>query len=126
MTRIAGSVSLFLGLGFGLPCVFAIRHFAQTGELWTFMGFPTYGNGPFERIGVQTNTELLVAFLLVCIAEAAVGLMLWAGTPYAPIVSYALLPFELAFWIGFALPLGPLLGIARTGLLVLARPSVTA
>ena len=126
MTRIAGSVSLFLGLGFGLPCVFAIRHFAQTGGVWTFMGFPTYGNGPFERIGVQTSTALLVAFLLVCIAEVAVGLMLWAGTPYAPIVSYALLPFELAFWIGFALPLGPVLGIARTGLLTLARPSVTA
>lgn len=37
MTQIAGSVSLFLGLGFGLPCVFAIRHFAQTGEVldWT-------------------------------------------------------------------------------------------
>lgn len=84
------------------------------------MGFPTYGNGPFERIGVQTNTALLVAFLLVCIAEVALGLMLWAGTPYAPIVSHALLPFEFAFWIGFALPLGPLLGIARTGLLILA------
>jgi hypothetical protein len=126
MTRIAGSVSLFLGLGFGLPCVFAIRHFAQTGQVWTFMGFPTYGNGPFERIGVETSTALLVAFLLVCIAEVAVGLMLWAGTPYAPIVSCALLPFELAFWIGFALPLGPLLGIARTGLLIVARPNVTA
>ena len=117
---------MFLGLGFRLPCVFAIRHFAQTGEVWTFLGFPTYGNGPFERIGVQTNTAVLVAFLFVCIAEVAVGLMLWAGTPNALIVSYALLPFELAFWIGFALPLGPLLGIARTGLLTLARPSVTA
>jgi hypothetical protein len=61
MTRIAGSVSLVLGLGFGLPCVFAIRHFAQTGEVWTLMGFPTYGDGPFERIGVQISTALLVA-----------------------------------------------------------------
>lgn len=41
MKQAAGSVSLFLGLGFGLPCFFAIRHFAQTGEVWTFMGFPT-------------------------------------------------------------------------------------
>jgi hypothetical protein len=31
-----------------------------------------------------------------------------------------LLPFELAFWIGFALPFGLLLGIARTGLLLMA------
>ena len=120
MKQAAGSVSLFLGLSFGLPCVFAIRHFARTGEVWTFMGFPTYGNGPFERIGLQTSTALLVGFLAVCIAEVAVGVMLWAGTPYAPAMSYALLPFELTFWIGFALPFGPLLGIARTCLLVLA------
>lgn len=116
----AGSVSMLLGLGFGLPCVFAIRHFAQTGEVWTFMGFPTYGGGPFERIGVQTSTALLVGFLSVCVAEVALGVMLWAGTPYAPAVSYALLPFELVFWIGFALPFGPLLGIARTVLILLS------
>jgi hypothetical protein len=88
--------------------------------VWTFMGFPTYGGGPFERIGVQTSTALLVGFLAVCIAEVAVGVLLWAGAPYAPAVSYALLPFELAFWIGFALPLGPPLGIARTALVLFA------
>lgn len=119
MKQAAGSVSVFLGLGFGLPCVFAIRHFARTGEVWTFLGFPTYGNGPFERIGVQTSTALLVGFLAVCIAEVALGVMLWAGTPYAPTASFGLLPFELVFWIGFALPLGPLLGIARVVLLLL-------
>ena len=46
--------------------------------------------------------------------------MLWTGASYAPAVGYALLPFELVFWIGFALPLGPLLGMARTGLLLVA------
>ena len=115
----AGSVSLFLGLGFGLPCVFGIGHFVQTGQVWMFMGFPTYGDGPFERIGVQTSTALLVGFLWVCVAEVALAVMLWAGAPYAAAVGYALLVFEVPFWIGFALPLGPLLGIARTGLLLL-------
>ena len=114
----AGSVSMFLGLGFGIPCVFGIRHFAQTGQVWTFMGFPTYGGGPFERIGVQTSTPLLVGFLSVCVAEVALALMLWAGAPHAAAVGYALLVLELPFWIGFALPFGPLLGIARTGLLL--------
>ncbi len=113
-------MSLVLGLGFGLPCVFAIRHFARTGQVWTFMGFPTYGHGPFERIGIETSVALLVGFLTVCVAEVALAVMLWAGTPYAPALSHALLPFELVFWIGFALPLGPLLGLARTVLLLLA------
>jgi hypothetical protein len=120
MKQAAGSVSLLLGLGFGLPCVFGVWHFARTGDVWTFMGFPTYGNGPFERIGVHTSTALLIGFLSVCIAEIAVGVMLWAETPYAPATSFGLLPFELAFWIGFALPLGPLLGTARVVLLLLA------
>ncbi|MCW2763015.1 MAG: hypothetical protein JWR85_3216 [Marmoricola sp.] len=120
MTRAAGTLSVLLGLGFGLPCVFGIRHFAQTREVWTFMGFPTYGGGPFERIGIPTTTPLLAAFLAVCVAEIATGVMLWAGVSHAPAVSYALLPFEIAFWVGFALPFGPVLGVARTALLLLA------
>ena len=117
----AGSLSLFLGTGFGLPCAFAIRYLAHTGEVWTFLGFPTYGGGAFERIGLHTSSALLVGFLLVCIAEVAVGVLLRAATPYAPAASYALLPFELAYWIGFALPFGLLLGLARTGPLLVAR-----
>ena len=119
----AGAVSMFLGLGFGIPCAFGIRHFAQTGQVWTLLGFPTYGDGPFERIGVTTTTALLVGFLAVCVADVAVAVMLWTDAPHAAALSYALLPFELAFWIGFALPLGPPLGITRTVLALLARPS---
>jgi hypothetical protein len=115
----AGSISAFLGLGFGLPCFFGIRHFARTGELWNFMGFPTYGGGPLERIGVPTSTPLLVGFLAVCLAELAAGVMIWSDAPSAKIISLALLPLELVFWIGFALPLGPPLGLARTVLVLL-------
>ena len=118
MRQAAGSLSLVLGLGFGIPGVLGIRHFVQTGEVWTFMGFPTYGNGPFERIGLQTSVPLLLGFVVVCLAEVAVGVLLWADAPNAATLSYVLLPFELAFWIGFALPFGPILGIARTVLLI--------
>ena len=113
-------MSLILGLGFGLPCVFAIRHLARTGQVWNFMGFPTYGHGPFERMGIQTSIPLLVGFLAVCAAEVALAVMLWTGAPYAAAMGYALLPFESVYWIGFALPFGPLLGLARTVLLLLA------
>jgi hypothetical protein len=47
--------------------------------------------------------------------------MLLLDMPHAATVSYLLLPFEFVFWIGFALPFGPPLGIARTILLLLAR-----
>ena len=115
----AGSLSVLLGMGFGLPCLFGIMHFRRTGEVWTFMGFPTYGGGPFQRVGVPTSTGLLLAFLGVCLLEVAVGAMVWADAPGAGLLSLVLLPFEFAFWIGFALPAGPPLAIARTVLILL-------
>lgn len=84
------------------------------------LGFPTYGGGPFERMGLPTSIPLLVGFALVCLAEVAVGMMLLLNVPHAVTISYLLLPVELVFWIGFALPFGPPLGIARTILLLLA------
>ena len=119
MGIIAGSLSVLLGLGFGLPCLLGVRHFARTGDVWTFMGFPTYGNGPFERIGIPTSTALLLGFLAVCVAEVAVGCLIWTGAPGATAIALMLLPVEFAFWIGFALPFGPPLGIARTILVLL-------
>ena len=41
MTVAAGIISIFLGLGFGIPGIFGLRHFAQHREVCTFMGFPT-------------------------------------------------------------------------------------
>ena len=119
MRAVAGTLSVLLGVGFGLPCVFGIIHLRRTGEVWTLMGFPTYGDGPFQRVGIPTSTGLLVAFLGVCLVEVAAGAMIWSDAPGATSVSLVLLPFELAFWIGFALPLGPLLGIVRTILVLL-------
>ena len=119
MRTSAGVVSILLGLGFGLPGIAGAVHFGRTGQVWTFLGFPTYGGGPFERVGLSTCVPLLAGFLLVCLAEVLVGAALIGGAPRSTTLAMALLPFELAFWIGFALPLGPVLGIARTVLLLL-------
>lgn len=120
MRAAAGTLSILLGLGFGLPGIVGALHYARTGEVWTFLGFPTYGEGPFERFGIHTGVPLLLGFVVVCVLEVVVGVLLIAGFGAAPVISYVLLPFELAFWIGFALPAGPPLGIARTVLLLLA------
>jgi hypothetical protein len=120
MLQVAGVLSWLLGLGFGIPGVLGIRHFAQTGHVWELWGFPTYGGGPFEHLGVQTNVPLLGAFVAVCVAELVTGTMLLAGAPGAVAASWVLLPFELVFWIGFALPLGPVVALVRTALVLLA------
>jgi hypothetical protein len=120
MVTAAAICSLVLGLGFGILGILGTLHFARTGEVWTFMGFPTYGGGPFEAIGLPTSVPLLIGFVLVCLVEVVVGVMLLLDMPHAATVSYLLLPFDFVFWIGFALPFGPPLGIARTILLLLA------
>jgi hypothetical protein len=79
----AAICSLVLGFGFGLPAIFGTLHFAQTGEVWTFLGFPTYGGGPFERLGMETSVPPLIGFVLVCLVEVSVGLMLMRGVPHA-------------------------------------------
>ena len=118
VTRAAAGLSFVLGLGFGLPGAYGAWYYARQGEVWTFLGFPTYGDGPFERWGLPTSVALLLGFVAVCAAEVVVGVLLWRDATTAPWLALALLPVELVFWIGFALPFGPLLGLARTALVV--------
>ena len=86
------------------------------------MGFPTYGQGPFEHAGLATSTPLLLAFNAVCAAEVAVGALLWRQHRLGRRAALAMLVVEVPFWIGFALPFGPPLGVIRTAL-VLWRPA---
>ena len=85
-----------------------------------FMGFPTYGHGPFEKIGVQTTTPLLTGFLLVCALECVAGWGIWSGDKGAAVLSIAIIPVEIMFYIGFALPFGPPFLLARVILLWLS------
>jgi hypothetical protein len=125
MVKLAAVLSICLGIGFGLPCAYGIRYLSRTGEVWTFLGFPTYGGGAFERIGIQTTGPLLVAFSVVCGLEVVTGWLLWRGLRAGAVLAVALLPVELAFWIGFALPFGLLLGLARAILVIVKWSSFT-
>lgn len=125
MIRAAAVLAWFTGPCFGLPGSSAIWYLADRGHIWTFLGFPTYGAGPFENIGIKTTVPLLIVFLLVCAAELAAGWLLWQRRRAGAMLALALLPAEFAFWIGFALPLGPVAGPARTVLVLLGWPSLT-
>ena len=112
--RVAALLAAVAGIGFGSFCVPAIWYFVEYGKVWYAFGYPTYGEGPFERVGVSTSVPLLSVFLLVCAVEVVSAWMLWRLRPSGVWTSWMLLPFEFAFWIGFALPFGPMLGLARS------------
>jgi hypothetical protein len=107
------------GIGFGIFCIPAIRNLLIGRDVPTVMGFPAYGKGPFERVGVPTTVPLLAGFLLVCTLEVVAGVLLWGGSRVGAILALALLPAGAIFWWGFALPFGPILAFISTILLVL-------
>jgi hypothetical protein len=103
--RIAGLSGIVNGLGFGGFAIPAIVSVGQGhGIIYTF-GNPTYGDGPFERIGVPTTVPLLAGFLAACVVQVVGGgLLLWPR-PSGIVVSVVGMLLSATFWWGFNLPL---------------------
>jgi hypothetical protein len=117
--RIAAVLLVVNGLGFGVCCLPGIRNLLSGRSIPTIFGFPAYGEGPFERIGIPTTVPLLAAFLLVCVLEVVAGWLVWRGSLRGALLSLALLPPGAVFWWGFALPIPPVFAAVRTVLIVL-------
>jgi len=105
-------------LGFGVFTIPAIARVWAGKEIPIVMGFPAYGRGPFEAHGIKSTVPLLAGFLAVCVVEAGAGSLLWEGHRSGAILAIGILPAGLAYWWGFALPIPPLLAVARTVLIL--------
>lgn len=116
--RVAAIFCWISAVGFGVFCLPAIRNLLTGRDIPIVMGFPAYGRGPFERLGLPTTVPLLAGFLLVCILEGVAGALLWRGSRLGAILGLALLPAGAVFWWGFALPFGPIFALVRTILIV--------
>lgn len=77
--RVAAVLLWVAAIGFGLPCLMAIRNLLDGRKIPLIMGFPAYGGGPFERRGIQTTVPLVAGFLAVCLLQAIAGWLLWDG-----------------------------------------------
>jgi hypothetical protein len=124
MIKIASLCLWITGLGFGIPGIYGIWSMLKGKGIAYVMGFPTYGNGPFEKIGVHTTIPLLIGFLFVCALECIAGWGLWSGDKGAAILSFAIIPVEMVFYIGFALPFGPPFLLIRSVLLIITWTSL--
>jgi hypothetical protein len=121
VTRTAAVLAWLAGLGFGLPGAYGAAYLTRHDQVWSFFGYPTYGGGPFESWGLP-NLPLQMAFVLVCVAELVCGNLLWMHRPGGRTTSLVLLPFEVFFWFGFALPFGFVMGALRAALTVVPVP----
>lgn len=120
LTTVRGAAVLLwvVAAGFGLPALLVARHLLERRELPMFFGlFRMYGGGLFERFSPEAFAILLAVFAGLSAVEAVAGWMLWNGSRAGGVLALALLPFEIVFWAGFAVPIPPIGAIVRLGLL---------
>ena len=86
-----------------LPTVFGIR----------LMG------GPFESLGLDALIVLGTVFVVVSAMKFLAAYWLWQSRKDGAVLGLILLGLGAIFWYGFALPLGPLLGVTEFVLLML-------
>ncbi len=92
LLRVAAILHWIIAVGFGVFCLPAIRNLLSGRDIPIVMGFPAYGRGPFERVGIPTTVPLLAVFLLVCILEAIAGFLLWRAYTSGAVLALVLLP----------------------------------
>lgn len=116
--RVSAGVMAAVAAGFGGPAPFVAASLLRTGKLPIFMGmFPMYGGPLLGRCSQELFTVALGLFTAMSAMELFAAALLWQGHRLGGIITAGLLPFEVAFWFAFALPIPPLLGAARLFLL---------
>ena len=96
--RVAAIVLWVTAFGFGVFCLPAIRNVLAGRGIPYVMGFPAYGHGLLERIGVPSTVPVLAAFLAVCVLEAIADWLVWNGSRTGGLLALSLLPAGAIFW----------------------------
>lgn len=123
--NVSAALMWLVAFGFGLPSPFVAVHLLRERRLPIFMGlFPAYGGGFFERWSPEIFAVLLGLFAAVSAVEAVAAYLLWQGELLGAAITIALLPIEIFFWAGFALPIPPLVGVIRIALLAIGWSSL--
>jgi len=69
--------------------------------------------GPFESLGVGAFLVAGLMYIFVSALKIQAAYWLWNGRRDGAVLGLILLGLSILFWYGFAIPLGPLLGIAQ-------------
>jgi hypothetical protein len=93
------------------------------GRLPRFGGITLLG-GPFEKLGLDALIVAGIGFIMVSALKILAAYWLWGVRKDGAVFELILLGLSVIFWYGFALPLGPFLGIIQVVLLALAWNSL--
>ncbi len=119
--RIAAVLTWVYAAGFGLSTIPVAAFLLRQGRLPVFAGlFESYGGPWSARLHARIFVVLLMAFFVVTVIAAWAAWLVWNGSKVGTVLALVLLPVEVVFWVGFALPIPWLIGVARVAFLALA------
>lgn len=120
-SRTAAMVTWTYAAMFGIPAVPVAIFLAEKGRLPSLWGLFDMYAGPWSTRFADDNViALLLVYAGLVLTAVLSGSMLWEMRKAGAVLNLGLLPVEAVFWIGFALPLPWLFGIARVALVCLA------
>ena len=76
-------------------------------------------SGPFESLGIDALIVAGIIYVVISALKIMAGYWLWHSRKDGAVLGLILLGLSTIFWYGFALPLGPVLGITELVLLML-------
>ena len=125
-SRTAALVTWAYAAMFGVPVVPVAIFLAEKGRLPSLWGLFDMYAGPWSfRFADDRVLALLLVYFGLVLAAVLSGWLLWEMRKAGAVLNLGLLPVEAVFWIGFALPLPWLFGIARVALVALAWPELS-
>lgn len=96
----------------------------EQGALPVVAGIRLLG-GPFERLGLDGLIVAGIIFIVVSALKLLAADWLWQARRDGAVLAAILLGLSVIFWYGFALPLGPLVGLTQAALLARAWPALS-
>lgn len=124
-SRWAAAVTWVYGAMFGIPALPVAIFYSQNGRLPSLWGLFDMYAGPWSSRFVDDRlVTLLLAYAGIVVGAVLAGWLLWRQRRAGAVLNLALLPLEAVFWIGFALPIPWLFGIARLVLVAMAWPEL--
>ncbi len=88
------------------------------GALPTLVGIRLLG-GPFEKLGLDALIVAGIGYIMVNALKISGRLLVVGRQGNGAVLEMILLGLSAIFWYGFALPIGPLLGVIQVILLAL-------
>ncbi|HET9647436.1 MAG TPA: hypothetical protein VFP34_04295 [Microlunatus sp.] len=111
---------------FGVPAVPVAIFIAENGRLPSLWGLFDMYAGPWSSpFAADRVIALLLIYAGLVLIAVISGWLLWKQRKTGAVLNLGLIPMEAVFWIGFALPIPWLFGIARVALVCLAWPELS-